>query len=105
MFPHPVRELRAALPKAVIAYDASHVMGVVAGGQFQSPIAEGADLIQGSTHKSLFGPQKGLFVFADEGPVNERNPKHRDPSVRVELTSAPHRGAGRRPAGDHRLRR
>ena len=72
VFPHPVRELRAALPKAVIAYDASHVMGVVAGGQFQSPIAEGADLIQGSTHKSLFGPQKGLFVFADEGPVNER---------------------------------
>ncbi|HET6583352.1 MAG TPA: cobalamin-dependent protein [Nannocystaceae bacterium] len=65
LFPHPVRELRDALGAHVrLVYDASHTMGLIGGGEFQDPLAEGADLLQGSTHKSLFGPQKGLFVFA-----------------------------------------
>ena len=34
-------------------YDAAHVLGLIAGGQFQQPIAEGADLMMGSTHKSF----------------------------------------------------
>jgi glycine/serine hydroxymethyltransferase len=64
-FPYPVKELRAALPSdVIIAYDASHTMGIIAGGGFQNPLDEGADLIQGSTHKSLFGPQKALFAYA-----------------------------------------
>ena len=67
LFPHPVAELHALLPSdTVLAYDASHVMGLIAGGKFQSPLSEGADLLQGSTHKSLFGPQKGLFVFRED---------------------------------------
>ena len=66
LFPHPVRALREALPaRTRIVYDASHAMGLIASGRFQDPLGEGADAIQGSTHKSLFGPQKGLFVFRD----------------------------------------
>ncbi|RVU20478.1 hypothetical protein EOT10_27820 [Streptomyces antnestii] len=67
-FPYPVKELRAALPSdVIIAYDASHTMGIIAGGGFQNPLHEGADLIQGSTHKSLFGPQKALFAYRHRG--------------------------------------
>lgn len=70
-FPYPVKELRAALPEVLIAYDASHTMGIIAGGRFQNPLDEGADIIQGSTHKSLFGPQKALFAFASKGEAYE----------------------------------
>src|SRR5207249_11830772 len=38
------------------------VLGLVAGGQFQDPLREGADILLGSTHKSFFGPQGGLLV-------------------------------------------
>ena len=63
--PYPVRELRAIFgPATPIVYDASHVFGLIAGGAFQDPIGEGADAIVGSTHKSMFGPQKGLIVTA-----------------------------------------
>ncbi len=71
LFPHPVRELRAVLPEdVVIAYDASHTMGLIGGGLFQDPLREGADLLQGSTHKTLFGPQKALFAFRTQGEVS-----------------------------------
>ena len=47
---------------ARIAYDGSHVLGLIAGGEFQKPLKEGADLLYGSTHKSFFGPQGGLIT-------------------------------------------
>ncbi|MFQ5845034.1 MAG: serine hydroxymethyltransferase, partial [Planctomycetota bacterium] len=65
LFPEPVAELRPVCDElgVHIVYDASHVLGLVAGGQFQDPLAEGADVITASTHKTFFGPQRGL-VFA-----------------------------------------
>jgi glycine hydroxymethyltransferase len=63
LFPYPLRELRQLFgEETIISYDASHTMGLIAGGSFQRPLVEGADLVHGSTHKSLFGPQKGLIV-------------------------------------------
>jgi len=66
LFPHPVAALAAACgrvsPKPVLAYDASHVLGLIAGGQFQNPLREGADVMFGSTHKTFPGPQGGLIV-------------------------------------------
>ena len=63
VFPQPVRELRAAMdrysPGSILVYDAAHVMGLIAGGRFQSPLTEGADVIITSTHKTLAGPQGG----------------------------------------------
>lgn len=63
LFPHPLRELRRlAGPDAIIVYDASQVLGLIAGGEFQDPLREGADILSGSTHKSLPGPQKGVIL-------------------------------------------
>jgi glycine hydroxymethyltransferase len=44
---------------ATVGYDAAHVAGLIAGGQFQDPIREGADVVSLSTHKTFFGPQHG----------------------------------------------
>ncbi|MFI5414743.1 MAG: serine hydroxymethyltransferase, partial [Candidatus Lutacidiplasmatales archaeon] len=46
---------------ALVFYDASHVLGLIAGGEFQDPLREGADVVFGSTHKSFPGPQGGLL--------------------------------------------
>ncbi|MFQ5986805.1 MAG: serine hydroxymethyltransferase, partial [Thermoplasmata archaeon] len=46
-----------------------HVLGLIAGGQFQDPLREGAHVISSSTHKTLPGPQHGLVLAnpKDEG--------------------------------------
>jgi glycine hydroxymethyltransferase len=64
LFPHPVRELAEALHNvgATVAYDAAHVAGLIAGGLFQDPLREGADVVCLSTHKTLFGPQGGAVL-------------------------------------------
>jgi len=46
--------------KPVIMFDMAHVLGLY--GAFQAPLAEGADVITGSTHKTFFGPQRGLIA-------------------------------------------
>jgi glycine hydroxymethyltransferase len=64
LFPHPVKELADFLKSynIHINYDAAHVAGLIAGGQFQDPLREGADSMTMSTHKTLFGPQGGLVL-------------------------------------------
>ena len=64
LFPHPVKELSDFLKtyEMHINYDAAHVAGLIAGGQFQDPLREGADTVTMSTHKTLFGPQGGLVL-------------------------------------------
>ncbi len=64
--PFPVKEMREALGNIIISYDASHSLGIIAGGGFQSPLTEGADFLHGSTHKSLFGPQKAIIMSAHD---------------------------------------
>ena len=62
--PHPLKELRKLLPKkSIIIYDASHTLGLIMGGEFQSPLTEGADLISANTHKTFPGPHRGLLAF------------------------------------------
>jgi len=64
LFPHPVKELAPALAEAgaTVCYDAAHVAGLIAGGQFQDPLREGAEVMTFSTHKTLFGPQGGAIA-------------------------------------------
>jgi glycine hydroxymethyltransferase len=74
VFPHPVREIRAAVdgvPGCHLVYDASHVMGLMAGGRFQDPLGEGADVVFGSTHKTFFGPQGGI-IFTNRKDLIDR---------------------------------
>lgn len=47
---------------ALIVYDGAHVLGLIAGGRFQDPLAEGALLMTASTHKTFFGSQRGLIL-------------------------------------------
>jgi glycine hydroxymethyltransferase len=64
LFPEPVRELAEACRTAgtLLVYDGAHVLGLIAGGQFQDPLKEGANLLLGSTHKTFFGPQRGVVL-------------------------------------------
>lgn len=67
-FPHPVKEAVEAAEdqKTKVMYDAAHVLGLIAGNEFQDPIAEGADVMTGSTHKTLPGPQGGIILHKKE---------------------------------------
>jgi len=64
LHPEPVAEMRALTeqycPDAIIMYDMAHVLGLV-GPYFQQPFKEGADIVTGSTHKTFFGPQRGII--------------------------------------------
>ncbi|RLF07222.1 MAG: serine hydroxymethyltransferase, partial [Thermoprotei archaeon] len=68
LFPHPVREVRKLVKPhgCVVHYDAAHVLGLMAGGAFQDPLAEGADVVSSSTHKTFPGPQGGMLLSNDE---------------------------------------
>ena len=61
----PVREIRAFVDEqkidTTIMYDMAHVLGLV-GPHFQQPFAEGAEIVTGSTHKTFFGPQRGVIA-------------------------------------------
>ena len=47
-------------PRPIIHYDMAHVLGLI-GPYFQEPFREGADIVTGSTHKTFFGPQRGII--------------------------------------------
>jgi glycine hydroxymethyltransferase len=64
LFPEPVAEVAEFLKTKNIPllYDGAHVLGLIAGGQFQSPLQEGATWMTGSTHKTFPGPQRGVIL-------------------------------------------
>ncbi len=70
IYPEPVREVadfvhrhfgRDNPDRPLLMYDGAHVLGLL-GHHFQDPLAEGADVVTGSTHKSFFGPQRGVIL-------------------------------------------
>ncbi len=70
-FALPIQDIRnIAGPEAIIIYDASHTLGLIAGGAFQDPLNEGADVLQGNTHKTFPGPPKALMAFRDQKHAN-----------------------------------
>jgi glycine hydroxymethyltransferase len=65
--PLPVRALRELTgPRVCIIYDASHTLGLIAGKVFPNPLTEGCDVLQGNTHKTFPGPQKGMLHFRQQ---------------------------------------
>lgn len=74
LFPHPIKELKAVCDEvgAYVVYDASHVLGLIAGGFFQDPLREGADFISSSTHKTFPGPQGGVILGNPSSPKLEK---------------------------------
>ena len=65
---HPVAQIREIADEvgATVLFDAAHQCGLIAGGQWQQPLAEGAHLMTFSTYKSLGGPAGGVVVTDDE---------------------------------------
>lgn len=68
LFPYPLREIHEIADEvgARIFYDGAHQLGLMAGGKFQDPLREGADVLTGSVGKTLGGPQRGLIVWNDD---------------------------------------
>ncbi len=68
LYPMPIKEISETVHSygGRLIYDGSHVLGLIAGGIFQQPLEEGADVLLGSTHKSFFGPQGGIILTKDE---------------------------------------
>lgn len=77
LFPTPIKELQDAIQEvgATAWYDGAHVLGLIAGGEFQDPLREGMDILSGSTHKTLPGPQRGMILAnpKDKGMENSLN--------------------------------
>lgn len=63
----PTKEIKEIAEKidAKVMFDASHVLGLIAGKAYPNPIKEGADVLTASTHKTFFGPQRAL-ILSDE---------------------------------------
>src|SRR5579859_2984131 len=67
LFPQPVREMKDSLQAwgGKLFFDGAHQAGLIAGGQFQDPLAEGADVLTGSAGKTFGGPQSGMILWND----------------------------------------
>ncbi len=67
LFPLPVREIVEIIRPwgGRVFFDGAHQLGLIAGGQFQDPLAEGAAVMTGSAGKTFSGPQSGVIVWND----------------------------------------
>ncbi|MDP6899261.1 MAG: serine hydroxymethyltransferase [Candidatus Thalassarchaeaceae archaeon] len=75
LFPTPLQEMADAAHEvgASVMYDGAHVLGLIAGGQFQDPLREGADVMTGSSHKTFPGPQGGFVLSnSDDGKFQRK---------------------------------
>jgi glycine hydroxymethyltransferase len=93
-FPHPVKELAKVAKEtgAYTVYDAAHVLGLIAGGEFQDPFGEGVDFITASTHKTFPGPQGGVILANCEDERMEKAIKKVQHAVFPLTTSNTHLG-------------
>lgn len=69
LFPQPVKELKEVIAEwgGKLFFDGAHQAGLIAGRQFQDPLAEGADVLTGSAGKTFSGPQSGMIMWNDPG--------------------------------------
>jgi glycine hydroxymethyltransferase len=67
LFPFPVQAMRDVIAEwgGRIFFDGAHQLGLIAGGQYQDPLREGAAVMTGSAGKTFSGPQSGIIVWDD----------------------------------------
>ena len=67
LFPLPVREMSQIIAPwgGKFVFDGAHQAGLIAGGQFQDPLREGAAVLTGSAGKTFSGPQSGMLMWND----------------------------------------
>jgi glycine hydroxymethyltransferase len=68
LFPLPVADIKGIVAPwgGKVYFDAAHQLGLISAGLFQDPLAEGADLMTGSSGKTFSGPQGGVIAWNDE---------------------------------------
>jgi len=89
LFPAPLKELRPVFEEVgcPVWYDGAHVLGLIAGGKFQDPLHEGANILTASTHKTFPGPNHGIVLGND---LNEELSKKMNSAVFPGVTSSHH---------------
>ena len=67
LFPLPVRQMSQIIAEwgGQFIFDGAHQAGLIAGGQFQDPLNEGAAVLTGSAGKTFSGPQSGMIMWND----------------------------------------
>jgi glycine hydroxymethyltransferase len=67
LFPLPVRAMSDVISEwgGRFIFDGAHQAGLIAGGQFQDPLREGAAVLTGSAGKTFSGPQSGMIMWND----------------------------------------
>lgn len=67
LFPFPLQEMSEVVAEwgGKIFFDGAHQIGLIAGGQFQDPLREGAVVLTGSAGKTFSGPQSGIIAWDD----------------------------------------
>ncbi|MDQ2717517.1 MAG: serine hydroxymethyltransferase [Chloroflexota bacterium] len=74
LFPFPLQAIHDSIAEwgGSVFFDGAHQLGLVAGGQFQDPLREGAIVLTGSAGKTFSGPQSGIMIWNDSqltGPL------------------------------------
>jgi len=67
LFPVPVKEMSEIIAEwdGKFYFDGAHQAGLIAGGQYQDPLEEGAVMLTGSAGKTFSGPQSGMILWND----------------------------------------
>jgi glycine hydroxymethyltransferase len=65
LFPLPVQQMSQIIADwgGTFVFDGAHQAGLIAGGQFQDPLKEGAAVLTGSAGKTFSGPQSGMIMW------------------------------------------
>jgi len=68
LFPFPIQAISDIVAEwdGKVFFDGAHQLGLIAGGQFQDPLREGAAVMTGSAGKTFSGPQSGIIVWDDQ---------------------------------------
>ena len=105
LFPYPVEELKKAAKSvgATVFYDGAHAVGLTGGGQYQDPIAEGADVVTGSVPKTMCGPTGGIILTND--PEDRRSGSRHHRTHRLQLSQYSSGGTGDNLGGDAGIRK
>jgi glycine hydroxymethyltransferase len=89
LFPPPIRELADTFSEidCLVWEDCAHVLGLVAGGQFQKPFEDGVNIVSSSTHKTFPGPNHGIILGSN---LTEEEEKKIQKAVFPGVTSSHH---------------
>ena len=76
LFPYPVSQIKDIIEQwgGILYFDGAHQAGLIAGKCYPNPLEGKADILSGSTGKTLSGPQGGLLCWNDDrftGAISE----------------------------------